>query len=97
MSIGSNHGSGAHEWKLDTSKFAHQQIQSRYGCVSGSFVDFLVVPRDWVVGVVVENPFTRGRTAAAKTAPDVVGELRTVSRQIVCSRRSWHLLGVERE
>jgi hypothetical protein len=46
-------------------------------------------PAEWVVGVVIKNPFSLSHASAAES--DAVAELARASELVVCSLRSWHL------
>jgi hypothetical protein len=49
--------------------------------------------RDWVTGVVVENPFRGRGTTSARGAPDWWPGHLLDSEMLICALRSWHPLG----
>jgi hypothetical protein len=45
---------------------------------------------EWVVGVVIENPYRRGSARSNDELPEGVAGMLRESEDIVCSLRSWH-------
>ena len=45
---------------------------------------------EWIVGIVVENPFVLKNRAHRTTTPTWVPEMLTDSEYLICSLRSWH-------
>jgi hypothetical protein len=51
---------------------------------------------EWVVGIVVENPFKLGHGSKRKTMPTWVLNMLSDTQYLICGLRSWHAVGSQK-